>query len=331
MNSIYVAIFSSVLLGMATASAQQQPLGCSAIVDKTDRLACYDAIFGKPDEHSDDNQQQEATVSETPALDRRLEEELTLQDAWFAITPHRTNYILPFSYNANSDFSAYDDLFDGEFAGNLNDTELKLQISLKTLLWPRAFGGKGGLWFAYTQQAYWQLYSNNVSAPFRETNYEPELFWQQPVNFSLFGLQARKLGLGIVHQSNGRARPLSRSWNRVFGSLLLERGDLALWSKAWWRIPDDDEQDDNPNIERYMGQMELGAALKRDSHTFAAILRNNLRTSDNKSGLQLDWSFPLASHLRGYAQLYTGYGENLIDGDNYQNRFSIGLMLTDWL
>jgi phospholipase A1 len=47
--------------------------------------------------------------------------------------------------------------------------------------------------------------------------------------------------------------------------------------------------------------------------------------------VQFDWSFPLTRHLKGYLQLYSGYGENLIDGPNNQTRVGLGLMLTDWL
>jgi phospholipase A1 len=95
------------------------------------------------------------------------------------------------------------------------------------------------------------------------------------------------------------------------------------------RISEDDEDDNNPNIEQYMGQMELAFGYRWHEQSFAALLKNNLR-SDNKSGLQMDWSFPLTLHVRGYVQYYTGYGENLIDGPNKTNRIGIGFMLSDW-
>lgn len=79
-----------------------------------------------------------------------------------------------------------------------------------------------------------------------------------------------------------------------------------------------------------MGQGEIGGAYHWGNKTLALIVKNNFR-SENKSGVQLDWSFPLTHHLKGYLQLYSGYGENLIDGPNNQNRVGIGLMLTDWL
>jgi len=249
-----------------------------------------------------------------------------LQNDWFAITPYRTNYILPVTVRKSPDYSAYS--FLGAEAQGLENTEAKFQLSVQTLLWPEFSSSRISLWGAFTLQSYWQAYASDVSAPLRESNYEPELIAVMPMSTTVGGIRIRDLQLSLNHQSNGRTEPLSRSWNRVIGRVTFEKGNFAGYSKLWWRIPDTGE-DDNPHIERYMGQAEFGLAYRWREHTFAGILRNNLR-ADNKSGLQLDWSFPLFSHLKGYVQAYTGYAENLIDGDRYNNRVGVGLMLTDW-
>jgi phospholipase A1 len=49
----------------------------------------------------------------------------------------------------------------------------------------------------------------------------------------------------MVHQSNGRGGSLSRSWNRLFANFVAERGNLALSLNPWYRIPEEDD-DDNP-------------------------------------------------------------------------------------
>lgn len=310
----------ALLLTATPTFAQSASENCRILTNSTARLACYDRLYGPPVT----SEQSDAPLS---AVAKREQQQLELQQEWFALTPHRPNYILPFTYLDNADFSPYAQLGDTD---KVKDTEAKYQLSVRTLLWPQMFGSKLNAWFAFTLQSYWQIYASDISAPFRETNYEPEFFVSAPLNGELFGWQLHRLDFGLDHQSNGRSEPLSRSWNRVVGQLLLDRNNAALFMRTWWRIPESDSDDDNPHIERYMGQGEFGGAYRWGRQTFALLVKNNFR-SENKSGVQLDWSFPLTHHLKGYVQLYSGYGENLIDGPNNQNRVGLGLMLTDWL
>jgi phospholipase A1 len=83
------------------------------------------------------------------------------------------------------------------------------------------------LYFAYTNRSFWQLYNEN-SAPFRETNHEPEIFLLMPTDWELFGFKNSFINLGFVHQSNGRGGTLSRSWNRIYASFLFEKDDFLL-------------------------------------------------------------------------------------------------------
>lgn len=62
----------------------------------------------------------------------------------------------------------------------------------------------------------------------------------------------KALGIGFNHQSNGRSEPLSRSWNRVVANFGFERDALVFLRDVWYRIPEDEEDDDNPNIEDYL-------------------------------------------------------------------------------
>ena len=62
---------------------------------------------------------------------------------------------------------------------NKKQTEAVFQISAKHEI----FGT--GLYFAYTQISFWQAYDKDNSAPFRETNYNPELFYRfKPLSYS---------------------------------------------------------------------------------------------------------------------------------------------------
>jgi phospholipase A1/A2 len=314
--------------------AQAAAVDCVSEPDDTKRLACYDKAAGRVAPAAA-AVPAPATPSTAPAtapaasvLDQRLASTnpTTLQDKWFTLTAHRTNYVLPVSYNSRANFDRYKEFGDIDKA---KDVEIKYQLSLKAPLWPEIADSTISLWMAFTLQSWWQAYAGDISAPFRETNYEPELYAAMPIKASVLGINFREVALGLNHQSNGRTEPLSRSWNRVTSRVIYESGNLAGYAKLWARIQESAEDDDNPNVERYMGQAEVAMAYRWNRHTFAAILKNNLR-ADNKSGLQLDWSYPINPTLKGYLQGYTGYGENLIDGDRYVNRIGLGLMLADW-
>ena len=89
---------------------------------------------------------------------------------------------------------------------------------------------------------------------------------------------------------------------------------------------------ENPDIERFLGYGDLLAVYKWNTqNTVSLLVRNNLRTGDNKGAVQLDWSFPLYGGLKGYVQFFSGYGESLIDYNWRQTTFGIGVLLTDWM
>jgi phospholipase A1 len=152
-------------------------------------------------------------------------------------------------------------------------------------------------------------------------------------NWNFFGLKNTWNSLGINHQSNGQSSDLSRSWNRVYGSFVFEYGDLGLTLTPWYRLPESAGDDDNPDITDYLGHYEVGATYKWDDHTFSLMTRNALESDFHRGSLQASWSFPLGDwpYLRGYVQYFNGYGESLIDYDQYVNRVGVGLSLSDWL
>ena len=55
---------------------------------------------------------------------------------------------------------------------NSNRTEAVFQISAKHRLFDTR------IYFAFTQISFWQAYDHKNSAPFRETNYNPEIFYR---------------------------------------------------------------------------------------------------------------------------------------------------------
>lgn len=212
----------------------------------------------------------------------------------------------------------------------LDDVEAKFQISFKTKALENLFGDNGDVWMAYTQSSRWQVYNGDNSRPFRETNYEPEVLLVFRNGYRLGGWHGRMASIGINHQSNGRSDPFSRSWNRVIGTVALDREDWALTLRPWWRVPDGSE-DDNPDIENYMGRGDLTLVHTRGGHELALMARHSLRGGeDSRGALQFDWGFPINRTLRGHVQVFDGYGESLIDYNHRATYVGLGISLMEW-
>lgn len=216
-------------------------------------------------------------------------------------------------------------------AGHTQPVEGKFQLSFKTKIVENIFGDNGDLWGAYTQTSRWQMFNGEESRPFRETNYEPELMLMFRNRYHLGGWNGRMAGIGINHQSNGQGDPHSRSWNRIIGVIGLDRDNWALVLRPWWRVPEGSREDNNPDIEDYIGRGDAMLVYRHGNHELAAIGRHSLRRGDRSHGsLQLDWGFPLDGPLRGHVQVFSGYGESLIDYNHKSTYVGLGISLTEW-
>jgi len=250
----------------------------------------------------------------------------------FTLMAHRPNYILLASYNNNPNHNPYREATRDPNL-ELDDIESQFQVSIKMPLAIDLFKNKVDIFTGFTMRSFWQVYNSDISAPFRETNYEPETWVQFRPDWSFWGIKNVVNALGINHQSNGRSEPLSRSWNRIAASFVFERHNLVFAIKPWYRLPEDDEDDDNPDITDYLGHYELRLAYKWREHTFSVMSRNNIESGFSQGAVEGTWSFPLGSYkyLKGYIQGFTGYGQSLIDYNVYQNSFGIGFAITDFL
>lgn len=241
-------------------------------------------------------------------------EQLITKD--FSLYPYKKNYLLPATYSIN------------DIEGRKN-FETTFQISVEKPISYNFFALNESISGAYTQRSFWQTAKD--SSPFRETNYEPEIFVQFPYKETSV-LKAYKVSL--LHSSNGRNDIDSRSWNRVYLEGYFQLSNLFLVPKIWYRIPEPNEEDDNPNIEDYYGYGDLTFLYAYKKHTFELMLRNNLKLDEvNKGAAELNWSFPLPDFLStkdtyGLLQLYSGYGNNLIDYDKEIHKIGLGIAFT---
>lgn len=342
------ALIASLLSGPVVAMAMnpQDIVSCSQLNDETNRLACYDRAAGRaeavtpsmPAPQTVPNAGQRfwdperATASTATPMQARWELTADSNHGQFQLRPHNQNYmVVKFTNSANNQPFTEIQSAVGTNENQLDKQELKFQVSFKTKLIEDILLPGANLWMGYTQESHWQVFNEDVSRPFRETNYEPELMWVAPLTFKMGDVHFRYASLGMVHQSNGRANPLSRSWNRVYGEIGAEVGNFAFVFKPWWRIPESSSKDDNPDIEAYIGRGELVGMYRNDADLYSLRIRNNFSLSNNLGSVTADWSFPLVGGLRGYVRGFSGYGESMIDYNWRQHSLGLGVILTDRL
>ena len=302
----------------------QSNMPCKTIESDEERLRCYDNAGTREAAQTTDSLPASSLMGTRWELDPGTQHDL------FSIRPHKQSYLLAARYttNVNNQPSSPTQGTVPQSLGYI-DTEVKFQFSFKfkALEMKERFD----LWLGYTQLSFFQMYNKSKSAPFRENNYEPELMGVIHTDYTLVGLKGRFINLGLVHQSNGRTDPLSRSWNRLYAQFGFERGAFGLTIRPWYRIREDWTNDNNPDITDYIGRGDIVATYAIGGHNVSLLLRSNVNFWNFRGATQLDWSFPLYNQLKGYVQLFTGYGESMIDYNHYQTTIGAGFLLIDWM
>lgn len=251
------------------------------------------------------------------------------------VREHNPMYLMPVWYNSSPNRTPSSPTRGTTAQERFTDqkrTETKMQVSFKSKIAEDLFKSRADLWFGYTQKSDWQIYTQGRrSAPFRNTDYEPEIFITQPVRSKLpFGGRLRMIGAGFAHQSNGHSRPESRSWNRVYAMAGMEWGRLTVIPRVWTRVFDEKgDKNDNPDLADYMGYGDLKLQYRfNDKKNLSATLRYNPRTGYGAA--EAAYTFPIKGKLQGIVRGFHGYGESLIDYNHKQNGIGFGLMFQGW-
>ena len=212
--------------------------------------------------------------------------------------------------------------------GKNGDNLAKFQFSFKYRIMlpddPRSRAFLDNLYFGYTQTSIWDLSAD--SAPFRDTSYEPQLFyylqdtgWTSPF-FTRMGVAT-----GIGHESNGRAGDASRAINIVFVRPTWDFGNLdsnhlTLSPKFYYYL----SKSGNEDIQDYRGYVDLLVKYgSPDGWQLATTLRKG--TVGWRGSIDSQLTYPLAklfgSAWGGYLWLgyFNGYGEDILDYNQRQH------------
>lgn len=300
-----------ILAGMALSAAADVPHPGDAPV--LDAAACP-VDCPPPDPAADQPLgPQDTPAPQPPRRGYRVDpDQWSLISAAGGLSLHKPIYIYPLTYSPQ---------YEGHEADFIFQFSAKHRVG-------RSF------YFAYTQRSFWQVWDSDDSRPFRDTNYNPEIFYRWRPKAPELANYGIDFGL-FEHESNGRSIPESRSWNRSYAALFLTRGRSLYYLKLWYRWPDGDKTsptdpkgDDNPQIYRYYGYGELHFARQLgDQQQIAGMVRGNPATG--KGAISLTYSRPNSDRTLFYsASLWHGYGETLLDYDRSTTRIMLGVMLS---
>jgi len=346
-------LLAAMLAGLPSGARAQEPLGtrvlaCAGLENDLARLTCYDRATGRetasPDEadranelfrheHAADTEDTFSNMGRGSLLDRRWELARDSKLGNFNLRAYKPVYLLPLFWTSKLNQTPYSPNPNNYVLDSmgLKDTEAKFQLSFKTKLAENLFGDNGDLWFGYTQTSRWQVYNAGISRPFRETNHEPEALLVFRNGYRLGGWRGRMLTVGINHQSNGRSDPHSRSWNRLMFNIGLDRKDWVLMIRPWVRIAESADNDNNPDISDYLGRADVTLTRVLRRHEISLMARHSMRGGARSHGaLRLDWGFPIYGEFRGHLQLFSGYGESMIDYNHNATYIGLGVSLLEW-
>lgn len=346
---VHVVFFSLMLISLSYSHAETES-SAQMLVELVDAVVAEieDVVVVEPlktksrqveviadDEFSD-------SMYQYPGLIEKMQSERLASRNPYVLLPHKPNYFMPLSYQTKINQEEQEDFYSAIRPEDSNNnqkpsfehTEFVFQLSVKYIVAENFLGKFSSLSVAYTNKSFWQSYNDSVSALFRETNHEPEII----LGFRALDKWVDHWTLSFNHQSNGQVGNLSRSWNRVILGATKIWPNRILNVRAWYRIPETSKADpldptdnDNPDITDFLGYGDLFYLRKFGNHSVSATVRNNLSVDENLGSIELDWTYPLPGNVKGFIQYFNGYGESLIDYNQYQERIGIGIKITDWL
>ena len=264
-----------------------------------------------------------------------------LADGKFGLRAYEPNYLIVTTMDSIPNGDPV--LVDQSSHTHYIHTEIKYQISLRADIITDWFGFTQMWTGAYTQTSWWQVFI--TSAPFRESNYKPEIFVTVPFYHRFDNIGLKAVSFGYKHSSNGQpvnhdenathvrpGGPLenspSRSWNRLYLRAYFQWSHLYAEVMAWTRIDYLSPPDDNPDILEYCGEgsLELGYIYKK----LLSRLTLTPSFSGNRLSGQVDFSYPVpaSDNVFFYLQGFSGYGQSLIDYDRHMNLVGFGVSIS---
>ena len=226
-------------------------------------------------------------------------------------------------------FSLYKDTYfvGGTVLGGkptIHNSDVKFQISFQQRLTKSVLPWHSYLYLFYTQKAMWNVLERSL--PFHDLNFNPG------IGISRFIILKNRLvgkaTLIVEHESNGKDGIESRSWNKI--SLAAEAyisPQLMAHAKFWIPIIDGEY---NRDILKYSGISQAGfQAISNDNKwvlDMTMVKRQGWNLNFNTI-VQLGYRINNNSNQFIMLQYYNGYGETMLDYNQYHSRIRFGLLI----
>ena len=226
-------------------------------------------------------------------------------------------------------FSLYKDTYfvGGTVLGgtpNEYNSDVKFQISFQQRLTKSVLPWNSYLYLFYTQKAMWNVFEQSL--PFHDLNFNPGIGISRFIIMK--GHLIGKATMMVEHESNGRDGTASRSWNKI--SLAGEAyisPFLMAHAKFW--IPIIDGQY-NRDILKNMGVSQAGFQAKSLDDKWVLDMTLVKRQGWNlnfNTIIQLGYRINHNSNQFIMLQYYNGYGEHMLDYNQYHSRIRVGLLI----
>ena len=205
-----------------------------------------------------------------------------------------------------------------------NDTEFVFQLSIKLPIIGNP--DKTVLFAAYTQKSFWQVYNSKESRPFREHNYNPDVFLKSAG-------KTFNVDLGIEHESNGKSDPNTRAYNRTYLKLNLNTAPVKISLKGWMTLSEEQAlaqyykyMDKERSIDDYYGNCELEMTWFIGKAHFYNLGRYNPKTG--YGAYRGNFSFATSGWIAPFLEYFKGYGDSLIDYNHSLERYMLGIIIS---
>lgn len=201
------------------------------------------------------------------------------------------------------------------------NSDAKFQLSVMQRFTDSNLFWNSHFFFQFTMTSYLDVFL--PSFPLRDISINPGFGF----NKYLFK-DGKYIGQGYImleHESNGFDSIQSRSWNKVSVAANIQiTKNIELQAKAWIPIVDGRY---SQHILRYQGLGFVGATVSTDNKrlNLAMMFTPTYRKRPGVNS-QFEANCRLMKKQPVYAilQYYNGYGENLLDYDQYKSRLRIG-------